>query len=406
LTRVCLALLVVLIAGVGPAAAQDRLFVGTREVGAIGHLGADLGPAPPLLQYPRFGGNRYVHVPGTGVVDVRTGATLPLVEGFAVAYDRARPRVFLWRSGGIWAVDVSTSWSFLVLPVSVPGLGACVHATSADVLLCTFVRPDGWHDIVRSGPTGPVLVTTTRFADPFGAGWVVTPDAARAYFTHCARTAGPEPPYVCVERDIAMVDVATGAVTTAARFDALSPAPNLVWDEVRDRLFAVGTRIDAFTRDLVPIGSAGTGGRCRDLAVSPHTGRVYLNVYDYYYGASWSTLSAYDAGTLDPLEQGQIRTAHAACAVALVTAPGRPRGVRATVSGRDVVLAWTNIGAASGFVLDVGLAPGRTDLSLFLGPEPFARFSGVPPGTYYLQLRGGNEIGGGRPSPEIVVRVP
>ena len=57
------------------------------------------------------------------------------------------------------------------------------------------------------------------------------------------------------------------------------------------------------------------------------------------------------------------------------------------------------------FVLDVGFAPGRTDLSLFLGPEPFARFSGVPPGTYYLRLRGGNEVGGGRPSDEVAVRV-
>lgn len=54
----------------------------------------------------------------------------------------------------------------------------------------------------------------------------------------------------------------------------------------------------------------------------------------------------------------------------------------------------------------MGFAPGRTDLSLFLGPEPFARFSGVTPGTYYLRLRGGNEVGGGRASHAVVVRVP
>jgi hypothetical protein len=79
--------------------------------------------------------------------------------------------------------------------------------------------------------------------------------------------------------------------------------------------------------------------------------------------------------------------------------------VQATVRGRDVILTWTNIGAASSFVLDVGFAPGRTDLSLFLGPEPFARFSGVPPGTYYMRLRGGNEVGGGRPSGAIAVTI-
>lgn len=392
-------------ASVPPAAAQDRLIVGSREVGAIGHFGADLGPAPVLPWTPRFGGERYVHDPERGVIDLRTGRTLPLAGGFPVAYDRARPRVFMGRSDGIWAVDVSTSWSFLVLPVSVTGLATCAHATSADVLFCVFLRSDGQHDIVRSGSLGPVHVTTTPFADAFAGNWVVTPDASRIYFKHCAREAGTAPPYFCVEPDLGMVDVATGTVATAGIFDPAA-SMELVWDEVHDRVFAVGTRIDVFTRDLVSLGSAATGGRCRDLAISPHTGRIYLNVHDYYYSAGWATLSAYDAATLDPLELGETRTTNAGCPVTLVSAPGRPRGVQVTVRGRDVSLTWTNIGAASSFVLDVGFAPGRTDLSMFLGPEPFARFSGVPPGTYYLRLRGGNEVGGGRSSNEVVARVP
>lgn len=388
-----------------PATAQDRVFVGSREVGAIGHFGGDLGQAPALLWEPRFGGERYVHVFGRGVIDLRTGRAIPLAEGFPVAYDRARPRVYMGRSDGIWAVDVSTSWSFLVLPVSVTGLATCVHATSADVLFCAFLRPDGQHDIVRSGPFGPVLVVTTRFAEfPSSAGWVVTPDASRIYLKPCARSAGSTPPYHCVEPDLAMVDVATGAVSTAGRFDARASL-RLVWDDVHDRLFAVGTRIDVFTSDLVSLGSAATGGRCRDLAISPHSGRIYLNVYDDHFSTSWATLSAYDAGALRPLEPGIMRTAHAACGIAVVTAPGAPRDLQAHVIGRDLALTWTNIGAASGFVLDVGFAPGRTDWSLFLGPEAFARFSGVPPGTYYVRLRGGNEVGGGRSSDEMVVRV-
>lgn len=411
MTRICLALVVSLIAGVRTVAAQDRLFVGAREVGAAGHFGADLGPASDVLQYPRFGGERYVHVPGTGVIDLRTGVAKQVGEGFAVAYDRARPRIFVGRSDGVWAVDVSTSWSFLILPADVAGLASCVHATSADVLLCAFARPDGQHDIVRSGPSGPVLVSTTRFADAFLMNWVVTPDASRVYLLHCARTFGGAPPYFCMQRDIAMVDVATGVVRTAGgSLVAVFSTTELVWDEVHDRLFAVsyglGAGVDVFTRDLVQVGSAVTSGDCRDLAISPHTGRIYLNIVRYHYGVEKATLSAYDAATLDPLELGETRTTTAACPVTLVTAPGRPRGVQATVSGHDVFLTWVNIGAASSFVLDVGFAPGRTDLSLFVGPEPFARFSGVPPGTYYMRLRGGNEVGGGRPSAEVVVRVP
>lgn len=396
-----------LTAGVPPAAAQDRLFVGTREVGAVGHFGADLGPASTLVQYPRFGGERYVHVPGTGVIDLRTGVAKQVGDGFPVAYDRARPRMFVARGDGVWAVDVSTSWSFLILPANVAALAACVHATSADVLLCAFARPDGQHDIVRSSPSGPVLVAITRFAEyPSAASWLVTPDATRAYLAHCARTIGGAPPDFCAERDIAMVDVPTGVVTTTGgSLNVLSSPPTLVWDEAHDRLFALGTGVAVFTRDLGLIGSAATGGRCRDVAISPHTGRIYLNVHDYYYSAGWATLSAYNAATLDPVELSEARTTNAGCPVTLVTAPGRPRDVRVTVRGRDVILTWTNIGAASSFVLDVGFAPGRTDLSMFLGPEPSARFSGVPPGTYYLRLRGGNEIGGGRTSNEVVARV-
>ena len=52
------------------------------------------------------------------------------------------------------------------------------------------------------------------------------------------------------------------------------------------------------------------------------------------------------------------------------------------------------------------VAPGRTDLSVYLGPDSHTAFAGVPSGTYYLRLRGGNEFGGGRPSQEIRLVVP
>ena len=89
----------------------------------------------------------------------------------------------------------------------------------------------------------------------------------------------------------------------------------------------------------------------------------------------------------------------------VLTAPGAPRAVQAAVAGHTVVLTWTNIGAASEFVLDVGFAPGRTDLSMNLGPDTRATFSDVPPGTYYLRLRGGNSFGGGKPSAEVAITV-
>jgi len=89
-----------------------------------------------------------------------------------------------------------------------------------------------------------------------------------------------------------------------------------------------------------------------------------------------------------------------------VTAPGPPRHLQAEVTVHAVALNWTNVGAASQFVVDIGLAPGRTEPSVFIGGgDPRASFSDVPPGTYYVRVRGGNLMGGGRPSQEIAVTV-
>ncbi len=72
-----------------------------------------------------------------------------------------------------------------------------------------------------------------------------------------------------------------------------------------------------------------------------------------------------------------------------------------------MTLAWTNIGAASEFVVEPGLAPGRADPAFYLhSAERIIQFANVPTGTYYLRIRGGNLIGGGRASGEIAVTVP
>lgn len=401
--HVCLGLALLTALAV-PAGAQDRLFFGGYEVGAVGHFFEVLGRAPDWIHAPRFGGDRYVHVSATEVLDVVTGRRLPLDENWIVAYDRARPRVFAAREGGVWSVDVRNGWAVLVLP-RLEGLNGCVHATSADVLVCAFARGDGQHDLLRASLFGPVQVGTVRFGYSYGPpGWLATPDGSALYMVDC-RTVSPIVPSYCIEQGVARLDLATGTVARSSHPNLQSSFP-LIWDEARDRLFTISsTAISVFSSDLAFIGSASPPARCVALAISSHTDTVYLSAHDYYYGQSSTSLQAFDAWSYTPLRQAAGRADRGGCDLAVFTAPGKPRDLRAVIAGRRVALQWTNVGAASHFVLEAGTAPGRADLSFFIGADPQVQFSDVPPGTYYVRVRGGNVHGGGRPSDELVVTV-
>jgi hypothetical protein len=71
------------------------------------------------------------------------------------------------------------------------------------------------------------------------------------------------------------------------------------------------------------------------------------------------------------------------------------------------VLSWLPPpGSVTGYVVEAGSAPGRSDLaSALIGPGVSATFSGVPPGKYYVRLRGINAQGRGVASNEILVVV-
>jgi hypothetical protein len=189
------------------------------------------------------------------------------------------------------------------------------------------------------------------------------------------------------------------------------------WDDALDGLLVISgggfadSQVSVYGRSMEPLGAAVFHSAvCRArVQVSAHTGRIYLTrnganntgaepaVVEAFAGAP---LQLVGRATVSPLGQQSCRGAM------VRTAPGAPRSLQATVNGRDVAVDWTNVGGASGFLLDVGIAAGQTDLSISLGPNSQAAFANVPPGTYYLRVRGGNEFGGGRPSPEVQVVVP
>lgn len=384
------------------AFAQDALLVGGQFVSATRNFGAPLSPGMPLHPDSVFGGGRYAifTIPqyNSYLLDVRTGATRG-IQGQIVAVDRARPHLFVLRNwvDSVWLVNVATGQERRVFGQT----SWCAHAYSVNALFCTTERTDGRVDVhAVDVNTGASRVVGVLPAGPL----LATPDGRRV-FTSWTTTA----PYH------AMLDVESGRVVTSD-----TSVEQLTYDEVNDRIFGfrgVGRMtgrhtIVAFTKDLERLGemSLNQANWCAQVDVSPHTGRLYINEFAFdAAGGGHGSLWAFDSASFAPLEPVVRRDGvdQPRCGVTVLTAPGRPRHVTATTAtGGYVDLSWTNVGAASNFVLDVGVGPGRTDLSVLVGTEPRAVFVGVPPGTYYVRVRGGNEFGGGRPSQEtqVVIR--
>jgi glucose/arabinose dehydrogenase len=87
--------------------------------------------------------------------------------------------------------------------------------------------------------------------------------------------------------------------------------------------------------------------------------------------------------------------------------PVAPTGLTATVSGRNVTLAWSRPENLTGQSLEVGSGPGAADLATIpLEAEAFGLGAIAAPGTYYVRLRARNACGTSAASNEIVVTVP
>lgn len=411
-----------------PALAQDSLLVGRRYLSATRNFGEVLGPGPILTETEFLGGGRY-RVTGSSptpdtvtVADARTGYQR-LVFGQLLSYDRARPVLFVRRTApanSLWAVNVATNHERYLF-ASATLYSTCVHAYSANVLFCATHRDDGRADIVAIDvPTATTRVVTTAplttgiFSD---RAWrpLVTPDGRRLYFDVLAMFPPPPDPSLATW-EFAALDPVTGVL---ARHPALDAHP--IYDDATERLVVSSQSADnqsgvvsLYSRDLAPILVRVPVPLVTVVKTSAHTNRMYVFGFSGpLNGSARERLWVFDASTFELLAPPVDRLSGMKAgnvgwnSVGLFTAPGPPRRVAATVgAGRTVALSWTNVGTASHFVLDVGLASGRTDLSVFVGTEPRVSFAGVPPGTYYLRVRGGNEYGGGRPSQEVRVVVP
>jgi hypothetical protein len=83
-----------------------------------------------------------------------------------------------------------------------------------------------------------------------------------------------------------------------------------------------------------------------------------------------------------------------------------PAHVIASVTGNAVALVWDAVPGAAGYRLEVGSAPGETNLvSVGVAASRFET-TGVPPGTYFVRVRSLSAAGASPPSHEAIVVVP
>jgi hypothetical protein len=82
--------------------------------------------------------------------------------------------------------------------------------------------------------------------------------------------------------------------------------------------------------------------------------------------------------------------------------PPAPSSFRFTRSGSLVTLNWNAAPGASDYVIEVGSAPGLSNL-LVVGVPGGPISASAPPGTYFARVRARNRCGVGSSSNEIVV---
>jgi len=89
-------------------------------------------------------------------------------------------------------------------------------------------------------------------------------------------------------------------------------------------------------------------------------------------------------------------------------APSSPTALSATSTASSVTLRWNAPGTGtvpSGYVLEVGSAPGAANLAVVqLGAQTSYVAAAPPAGTYYVRVRAVNSRGASGPSNEIVIR--
>ncbi|MCC6989277.1 MAG: hypothetical protein IT181_09785 [Acidobacteria bacterium] len=186
------------------------------------------------------------------------------------------------------------------------------------------------------------------------------------------------------------VDRVSGALVPPTSPSDIWAAAGAQWG---DAIYAVGPRIDGSRTSLVALDAP--SGRTRvlgDFGFGFTPAAVAVN-RDYVAVGGYPSL---------------VTTVTRSLAVFHAPRTGAPQRVQASVAGATITLGWEpGTGpATSAFLVEAGTAAGATDVGV-LNVGLATRVAGaLPPGTYYLRVRGVGADGPGGASSEIIATVP
>ncbi|MBM3780043.1 MAG: choice-of-anchor D domain-containing protein [Acidobacteria bacterium] len=254
------------------------------------------------------------------------------------------------------------------------------------------------------GPTGgtkQITVTSTSSALP----WTATSSAA--WLTFDGATSGTGSGSVTVKAGplptstarTARVTVAGKTVTVTQFATEYSFAPNAVTIPGEG-----GTQTVTFTSAL---GSAWTATSTAPwLTVTPTSGAAGTVNTTMTLTAARTTSDAARTATVTVGGQALTVTQPGLSAAGL---PSAPTGLTATVAGSTVTFDWVaplTGEPLSRYVLEAGLAPGRSDIaSLHVTDGTRFVVGGVPNGRFFVRVRSANSFGASGPSNEVEVLV-
>jgi hypothetical protein len=219
-------------------------------------------------------------------------------------------------------------------------------------------------------------------------------------------------------------DVATGAVlaeryygpasTAAPRLLGIDPGTNNLYalqDSSSPAALLVMNGATLSVVATVPLGSFPLADGRAAIAFARDAPRAYV-VWTQVDGGSHrrSAIAALDTLTMTLISQFDLGVRSGPAGVAIVPMPGRSTNLAVSVTGSQVTLNWQQeegTGITTTYMIEVGLSSGATNVAIPLPPATRTISApGVPAGTYYVRVRGANEIDLGAASNEVKVIVP